>query len=144
MNSIQNLFELEVSSPLALFAWSISLALLIRGAVMAWGAAEKETTWKDWRQLFCSYFLGEGDKGQAFVLGWFEIIAYAFLMAANLPLYIGGWLVFKTVNRTKYREQDRGYFNRYLLGNALVILAAYLVAAGALWCLDLAPRSPIS
>lgn len=68
------------------------------------------------------------DRLTRLFLGILELLAYPVLMKAGVPEYIGAWLAFKTVNRWQYRKQDRGLFNRYLLGNALILLFSYCLA----------------
>ncbi|HHE65332.1 MAG TPA: hypothetical protein ENL09_04845 [Bacteroidetes bacterium] len=91
--------------------------------------------------LFLPIFLGRGyrknllslpiaaDYFIGLILGFLELLAYPILLRSGNAAYIGGWLVFKTVNRWQYNQQsERGTFNRYLLSNALIITIAYLTA----------------
>jgi len=69
------------------------------------------------------------DYWLAFIIGVLEMLAYPPLIVTNAPTIIGGWLVFKTVNRWQYAPgQSRGPFNRYLVANAVILLGAYFSA----------------
>jgi hypothetical protein len=78
---------------------------------------------------FWEVFRGSDDQWLPFAIGTLEIMAYSLFLKADLAVYIGAWLVFKTVNRWNYRPKaERGLFNRYLLLNGLVLVAAYILA----------------
>ena len=71
-------------------------------------------------------------KGADYLLGYFlgalELMAYSLCIKALVPEYIGAWLAFKTINRWHYAPNiDRGFFNRYLFANALVLTGAFLM-----------------
>jgi hypothetical protein len=69
------------------------------------------------------------DYWLAFVLGFGEMLAYPLLRVTNHALFIGAWLLFKTVHRWHYApDQARGLYNRYVVGNAIVLIGAYLSA----------------
>jgi hypothetical protein len=67
------------------------------------------------------------DYWQSYFLGWLELISYPILFTSGLPSFIGAWLAFKTVNRFKYNEVERGFFNRYLISNGVILICSYLM-----------------
>jgi hypothetical protein len=72
-------------------------------------------------------FGGGNDFLQPVILGLLELLIYPILMGNNLPVYIGAWLGFKVVPRLGSWEKSRNTYQRFLIGNALVILASYLL-----------------
>jgi len=63
-----------------------------------------------------------------FVVGVMESAAYPVLLDVGKPEYIGAWLAFKTVNKWKYKEMERGLFNRYLVANGIILIGSYFLA----------------
>lgn len=69
------------------------------------------------------------DHLQAFFLGWLELISYPVLLFSEKPSFIGAWLAFKTIHRWNYALGiNRGFYNRYLLSNALILIESYALA----------------
>jgi len=68
------------------------------------------------------------DNWLCFILGCMEATTYPILLVVDKPEYIGVWLAFKTVNRYKYKEMDRGFFNRYLVANGMILIGSYFLA----------------
>lgn len=113
--------------------WYLGLALAIPFAVRLF------ICWIESKRLSVSFgkiFKGvEGkedipaDYWLAFIVGILEMLAYPPLIVTDAPAIIGGWLIFKTVNRWQYAPNwSRGPFNRYLIANAVVLFGAYLSA----------------
>ena len=69
----------------------------------------------------------KSDFWYASILGPLELWSYPILMATGAWTVIGAWLGFKTIAQWRNWNEDRISFNRYLIGNALVVLAAYLI-----------------
>jgi hypothetical protein len=79
-------------------------------------------------------FGGSNDFLQPVILGLLELLVYPILMGNNLPVYIGAWLGFKVVPRLGSWEKSRNTYQRFLIGNALVILASYLLMRAFIAC----------
>ncbi len=113
----------EPTSWIGLIAISVVMSLCIR--VLNFVIRSKDSDTKDFRSLF----LGKEDLWLPFFIGSLEVAAYSLLIKADLAPYIGAWLAFKTVNRWHYNPNvTRGLFNRYLFSNALVLVAAFILA----------------
>jgi len=67
-----------------------------------------------------------GDYGTAYVLGVLEVATYPFLFAAGLNAYVGAWIGLKVVVQYKHWTEDRGSFTAFLIGNALVMIFAFV------------------
>jgi uncharacterized membrane protein HdeD (DUF308 family) len=61
------------------------------------------------------------------ILGSLELLSYPVLLKIELWTVIGAWIGFKTVAQWRVWTESRSQFNRYLTGNALVIMASVLV-----------------
>ena len=70
--------------------------------------------------------VAQGDYLTPLMLGFLELVAYPPLLLASQWVYIGAWIGFKTIAQYKHWSDDRAIFNRYLVGNALVVLTAAL------------------
>lgn len=69
------------------------------------------------------------DYWQPFFLGWLELVSYPVLFHSDKASFIGAWLAFKTVHRWSYSPGiNRGFYNRYLLSNALVLVISFILA----------------
>ncbi|MEA4976257.1 MAG: hypothetical protein VB046_11020 [Paludibacter sp.] len=62
-----------------------------------------------------------------FILGTIEILVYPILLKLNAIIIIGAWLGFKTLAQWKIWEDKRLVFNRFLIGNALVVILSYWI-----------------
>ena len=65
-----------------------------------------------------------------FYLGFIEFLSYPVLMTADLWSFIGVWLAFKTVGQWEHWKKSRHTFNRFLIGNALVLILSLLIMVG--------------
>jgi len=65
-----------------------------------------------------------------YYLGFIEFLTYPVLMAADLWSFIGVWLAFKTAGQWEHWKKSRHTFNRFLIGNALVIILSLLIMVG--------------
>lgn len=61
------------------------------------------------------------------MLGFLEAIVYPVLMYTDNWLIIGGWIALKTLAQWDKWKTDRTIFNRFLIGNALVIIGAFVL-----------------
>jgi len=65
-------------------------------------------------------------------LGVLELVVFPVLMATEHWSYVGAWLGFKTLAQAVRWNEDRGVFNRFLIGSALIIVASYYLADKAI------------
>jgi len=93
---------------------------------------------RSFMSTFRSFFLGKGVDGnrsfdhfQTFVLGVMELSIFPILLIANKPEYIGGWLALKTLPQWSRWTEKRWIYNRFLLGNAFIIVLSYYIARWA-------------
>lgn len=70
---------------------------------------------------------GGDDYLQPFLLGLIELFVYPILMASGLAPYIGAWLGFKIAPRLGSWGTARNVYQRFLIGNALVLFGSYLL-----------------
>jgi len=77
-------------------------------------AADSQIAWDDYLH---PYWLGVA-----------ELAAYPVLLATDNAEYIGAWLVFKTLPLWGVWSKQRSSYNRFLVGNALVLILSYGVA----------------
>lgn len=68
-----------------------------------------------------------GDRWMPFILGFLELLIYPFLIKAGLWVGIGAWITLKTVAQWESWQKHRNVFNRFLIGNALVIISAFVL-----------------
>lgn len=71
-----------------------------------------------------------GDYLTPWVLGFLELVAFPPLMATGHWSYVGAWIAFKTAAQYKHWSDDRFIFNRFLIGNALIVILAYWFLVG--------------
>lgn len=115
------------------FVLVILLDLCVRGFTKFLGVIDRERPFRKFFKTFCEYYLAKGketDHWLTFILGLFEISIYPILIATNNWSFIGAWLAFKTVSQWKRWDTDRNSFIRFLIGNILVLLAAYFFLSG--------------
>jgi len=118
------------------WCWYLGLALLIPLLIRLFICSiEAKRLGVSFRKIFKGFGDKENDKHVpsdywlAFIIGVLEMLAYPPLLVTDAPAIIGGWLLFKTVNRWQYApNRTRGPFNRYLVANAVIIFGAYLSA----------------
>lgn len=67
-----------------------------------------------------------GDYLAPYVLGLLELLAFPVLFEAGLYVYVGAWISLKLVAQYKHWADDRNTFNAFLLGNALVLVFAFV------------------
>ena len=124
-----------------LFAGVLSLAVLV---VMALLKVPERKSGKTRFVSFIDNLKGFGSNRQIddylyeelddywypFHLGFIEFLSYPVLMAADLWSFIAAWLAFKTVGQWEHWKKSRHMFNRFLIGNALVIILSLLIMVG--------------
>ena len=60
-------------------------------------------------------------------VGLLELSVYPILLAAGKPEYIGAWLGFKTLPILGAWTKNREHYQRFLIGNALALIASYFL-----------------
>lgn len=70
---------------------------------------------------------GGDDYLQPFFLGLMELFVYPILIASGLAPYIGAWLGLKVVPVLGSWVKARNAYQRFLIGNALVLIFSYLL-----------------
>jgi len=115
--------------------WGLGLQLLIR-AFMAFLSAvylrqigKDERLWPLLRNVYSGWHPDykeiKSDLWYPFILGLIEIYSYPVLMVAHAWTAIGAWIGLKTVAQWQRWTADRLLFQRYLIGVALVVIAAF-------------------
>ena len=84
-----------------------------------------------------------GDYLTAYVLSGIELMTYPVLFAAGLDLYVGAWVGLKVVAQYKHWSEDRGSFTGFLVGNALVLIVAFVFLQGFIGPGDDAQRAAL-
>jgi hypothetical protein len=69
----------------------------------------------------------ENDYFQPFIVGLLELLVYPALLAAGKPEFLGAWLGFKVVPKLGAWSTHRETYQRFLIGNALVVVASYFL-----------------
>ena len=84
----------------------------------------------NWWQAFWSSHQSEHvkDYWHPTMIGLMELLLYPPLIAHGSLLAIGGWIGIKTAVQWPHWGTSRSTFNRFLIGNALVVTAAFLLA----------------
>jgi len=87
------------------------------------------TPWQAIWQSFCSWAHHRNidDYGIPIYIGIIELFLYPILMLANKWTVIGAWLGIKTAAQWKGWREGRTPYNRFLLGNILVISISFLL-----------------
>ena len=90
---------------------------------------DKHGFWNRFWVSFRGYELmrEDGDYWHPFFLGLLELAVYPILMVTGSWIFIGAWLMFKTVGQWQAWKERRCPFNRFLIGNALVLIWSLLI-----------------
>jgi hypothetical protein len=128
--------EWGVQNPAALIFAALVLSLGIRFVHSLLRAVRltHESPGRYWRHVRDG-FLGfhpdpkNADYWYTYLIGAFELVGYAIFIATNTLTPIGAWIGLKTVAQWNLWQEDRARFNLFLIGNLLVIAAAWLVLA---------------
>jgi len=67
------------------------------------------------------------DFGYLFILGVIELLSYPILMITHQFAFIGAWIGFKTVAHWGPWKEKRYPLNRFLIGNALILLLSLCI-----------------
>ncbi len=117
-----------------------TLALVVRIISAILRAIEQATSipeipkrfWKHFQTAFVGFDSEDamGDRWFPYILGFLELMIYPFLMHLGLWVGVGAWITLKTVASWDLWKTKRNVFNRFLIGNALVIIFAFVVLNG--------------
>jgi hypothetical protein len=69
------------------------------------------------------------DYWHPFIIGTLELLAYPIILKTGNVNVVGAWLGLKTLAQWKVWGENRVHFNRFLIGNALVLIVSALVLA---------------
>lgn len=124
--------KLTLNTPEAYVWYLVTVAVvsfLIRVILSGLRASEVP---KERRRAFVGIFHGFRSDGQVTpdfwqptLIGVLELTVYPILLASERPEYIGAWLAFKTLPRFGSWEKHRNTYQRFLIGNALVLIFSY-------------------
>ena len=126
----------SIGEPLYYIGISGVLSLLVRATLNFFSALELwrskpevEAFFKTFWNLFGGLAADpkRSDYWTSFILGWLECLAYPVLMATGNWQYVGAWVGFKTFAQWQEWKEHRQAFNRFLIGNALVMLMSLMV-----------------
>ena len=126
-----------------LFAALLSLAVRV---VMALLKVPERKNGKTRLVSFIDNLKGFGSNRQVddylypYYLGFLEFLSYPVLIAADLWPFIGAWLAIKTAGQWEHWKKSRHSFNRFLIGNALVIVLSLLVMVDFVQGSEYVPR----
>ena len=117
--------------PCSYFFLAIALGLGLRCIMSALRAFEKAhgtPYFSTAFALFCGRSVGRlvADYWHPFILGTLELLAYPVILKTGNINAVGAWLGLKTLAQWKEWSENRRHFNRFLIGNALVILLSVL------------------
>ena len=86
--------------------------------------------WNFWRDLsgYCHPDEEVRDFLHPFILGTLELAAYPIFIENHHVNVIGAWLALKTASKWGEWKTNRGSFNRFLIGNALVVAVAFVLS----------------
>lgn len=130
----------------ALAMTSGDLRPLKKDGSVAGAEAHAEGWWlrfaRNWWLAFSGFKSDQrvNDYWLMFVIGWAEVAAYGFFIALGRFEVIGGWIAIKTAGGWKEWSENRATFNRFLLGNLLVLAASFFCLAPLL---SVGERSPL-
>ena len=116
--------------PFRYIVFACAICLVIRAVLSVWRWSEYrsqlEPQPKFWN-ILRGYGSGEkaDDYLQPLFLGLMELLVYPILIANDKPEYIGAWLGLKVLPRLGEWSKQRNTYQRFLIGNAAVIVASY-------------------
>lgn len=126
-----------ISDPMKYLIFAVLLSLLVRiissllrSLEIKYASANNQPAYF---RLVWQSFLGLGpdplrnDLWFPFILGIIEFACYPILMVTGSWLVIGAWLTLKTLPQWKHWAEMRHPFNRFLIGNTIVIILSFLI-----------------
>ncbi len=131
--AIQIIGMWQVQNVLAYLFSVVVACLIVRIIIVALKAMNSCENISNYANEFWRCFLGFGsneeaynDNWHSFILGLFELSAFPVFMVTNHWSFIGAWFAFKTIAQWKRWSEKRKDFNRFLIGNALILFLSYL------------------
>lgn len=103
-------------------------AFLIRLAISFLRAFERQPTNKFWLHFwadFCSSRKAQPDYFHPAIVGALELFAYPVLLHVGRYEIVGVWVAFKTYSHRVEWADNRATYNRFMIGNAVVIMTAF-------------------
>jgi hypothetical protein len=114
--------------------YAIALGLVVRVFMAGLRAIERPSS-KPYFPTMFAQILGRGshnlvaDYWYPFIIGTLELLAYPIILKTGNLNVVGAWLGLKTLAQWKVWGENRVYFNRFLIGNAIVLIISALVLA---------------
>jgi hypothetical protein len=130
-------YHWHIDEKLYYFLFCVILSIPIRVVLAVISAAQLSYVdqmgfWKSFWGALVGFIFVEDKKFRArsdftlpFWLGFLELLAYPVLIATGALSVIGAWIAFKALAQWRTWTTHRFTFNRFLLGNALVVFASY-------------------
>ena len=131
-----------ISNCFAYICWAIGLQVIVRVFVALLSAIQLSQTRPGFRnEGFWVYFYyclkgihpndDQGrysDYGLPAILGLIELLSYPVLIGVDGSTAIGAWIGLKTATQFRRWIEIRGTYNRFLIGNAIVVLFSVFLA----------------
>jgi hypothetical protein len=106
----------------------VSLVIRLVLSVLKWSEGWPKLKPQDGLLVTFRGFGGsKDDYFQPFFVGLLELLVYPALLAAGVPQYIGAWLGLKVVPQLGSWSTHRESYQRFLIGNGLVLIASYFL-----------------
>ena len=130
----------QIENYVAYFSFGLFSSIAIRVALAIFSASHlRHVEGLKWCTGFCGSVTGwicsadkelrkRSDYSLAFWLGLLELYTYPIFIATDAAYVIGAWIGFKAVAQWGTWKEERVTFNRFLLGNALVVVTAYFIS----------------
>lgn len=111
----------------------VRLILTIFKAIAVIKGDYKDFNTKSFKEAYLKCFFGFQTNDERvndyffnMIIGFAELVTYPLLIFLNYPLVIGGWIALKTAGQWGFWEKNRTTFNRYLVGNIIVIAMSFI------------------
>jgi hypothetical protein len=126
-------FNLSIH-PLKYLLYAVAVSLLVRGilGVFKMGPVRAEhenlrdeSALRLWWRIVCGLDKYVPDYLLAAFIGFAEAAAYPVIFVLAKPEIIGAWIAIKTAGGWEGWQKNRPSFDRFLLGNLLVLAFAY-------------------
>ena len=142
----QLISQINIEQPILFIICVILSAIIIRALLCILKAfaitngelddPEKKIEWKDekyWPMFFSSFWSNKkhvtiDDYWLPAIVGFAELLVYPFLMSLGKWLFIGAWIGVKTASSWGGWHHYRTAYNRFLLGNILVLFFSIVLA----------------
>ncbi|MBU0561302.1 MAG: hypothetical protein KKD86_20045, partial [Bacteroidetes bacterium] len=68
----------------------------------------------------------KADYWYPYIIGVFELLIYPFIISSGLWIGVALWLTLKTLPQWGEWKNNRAIFNRFLIGNVIVLILAFV------------------